>query len=277
MSRRDNPVVALVGCGQMGGALARGWAEAIKLGGGLTLYVIEPNFDSALGEALEAAGAVLNPEAPQPVDVLVFAVKPNQFPAAAQAAQAFFGPETLVVSVMAGVTLHGLNRVLGSGRVIRAMPNTPGQIGQGVTAYVPGPGVNEDDRILAEQLLAPLGPVERMDAERQMDVVTAVSGSGPAYVFLLAEALAAAAELEGLPKDVADRLARQTVAGAGALMLQTGQTPSALRKAVTSPGGTTQAALDVLTGVDGLGPLVRRAIVAAAERSRQLGRDDQKG
>jgi pyrroline-5-carboxylate reductase len=110
-----------------------------------------------------------------------------------------------------------------------------------------------------------------------MDVVTAVSGSGPAYVFLLAEALAAAAELEGLPKDVADRLARQTVAGAGALMLQTGQTPSALRKAVTSPGGTTQAALDVLTGVDGLGPLVRRAIVAAAERSRQLGRDDQKG
>jgi pyrroline-5-carboxylate reductase len=257
----------------MGGALARGWAEAIKLGGGLTLHVLEPSFDPALGEALEAAGAVLNPEAPQPTDVLVFAVKPNQFTAAAQSAQPFLGPETLVVSVMAGVTLHGLGRVLNTTRLVRAMPNTPGQIGQGVTAYVAGAGVSEEDVLLADQLLAPLGPVERMDIERQMDVVTAVSGSGPAYVFLLAEALAAAAELEGLPKDVAERLARQTVAGAGALMLQTGQTPGALRKAVTSPGGTTQAALDVLTGMDGLGPLVRRAIIAAAERSRTLGRD----
>jgi pyrroline-5-carboxylate reductase len=259
----------------MGGALARGWAEAVRLGGGLTLFVQEPHFDAALAAALDAAGAELNPAAPSPVDVVVFAVKPNQFASAAISAKPFFGPDTLTISVMAGVTLHGLSRVLGSARVIRAMPNTAGQIGQGVTAFVAGSGCLPQDRVLAEQLLSPLGPVERLETERLMDIVTAVSGSGPAYVFLLAEALAAAAELEGLPKDVAERLACQTVAGAGALMLQTGHSPTVLRKQVTSPNGTTQAALDVLMGADGLGPLVRRAVVAAAERSRELGRESQ--
>ncbi len=271
----ENPVVALIGAGQMGGALARGWAQAVRLGGGLTLVVQEPNFDPALAAALEAAGAELNPPQPGAADVVVFAVKPNQFLAAVANAKAHMGPATLVVSVMAGITVMNLSRALQTERVVRAMPNTPGQIGKGVTAYVAGAGCSGEDRMLAEQLLSPLGPVERLDAERLMDVVTAVSGSGPAYVFLMAEALAAAAELEGLPRDVAERLACQTVAGAGALMLETGQPPSQLRKAVTSPNGTTAAALDVLMGVEGLGPLVRRAIIAAAERSRQLGRESE--
>jgi pyrroline-5-carboxylate reductase len=256
----------------MGGALARGWAQAVRLGGGLTLFVQEPHFDPALAEALDSAGAILNPPAASAADVVVFAVKPQDFAGAAESAKGFLGPETLAISVMAGLTLSALGRTLGSQRVIRAMPNTPGQIGEGITAYVAGPGCSDQDRRLAEQLLAPLGQVEPLQSERLMDVVTAVSGSGPAYVFLLAEALAAAAELEGLERAVAERLARQTVAGAGALMLESGKSPSVLRKQVTSPGGTTQAALDVLQGLDGLGPLVRRAVQAAAQRSRDLGR-----
>ena len=168
--------------------------------------------------------------------------------------------------------METLSRELGAQRVIRSVPNTPARIGRGVTAYVASPACTAEDRALIEQLLAPLGSVEPMAAERLMDVVTAVSGSGPAYVFLLAEVLAAAAEQEGLDKETAMRLASATVAGAGALMLETGDTPSVLRKQVTSPGGTTEAALDILGAGDGLGPLLRRAVSAAAQRSRDLGK-----
>jgi pyrroline-5-carboxylate reductase len=269
----EQPAVALVGAGQMGGALVRGWLAAIRRGGGLTLSVLEPNFDPALERELVAAGAVLNPDSGEAVDVIVLAVKPQTFADVARAAKKLIGPKTLILSVMAGVTITSIVRALETDRVIRAMPNTPGQIGQGVTAYVAAPACAPADRQLAEQLLEPLGAVEPIPSERLMDVVTAVSGSGPAYVFLLAEVLAAAAEAEGLDRETAARLARQTVAGAGALMLQTGESAANLRKQVTSPGGTTQAALDVLQSADGLGPVVRRAVSAAAQRSRELGRD----
>jgi pyrroline-5-carboxylate reductase len=268
----EQPAVALVGAGQMGGALVRGWLAAIRRGGGLTLTVVEPHFDPALERELAAAGAVLNPQDGAAADVVVVAVKPQTFADAAPAARSFIGPHTLVLSVMAGVTVAALSRMLETDRVIRAMPNTPGQIGRGVTAYVAGAACTAQDRALAEQLLEPLGPVEAIPNERLMDVVTAVSGSGPAYVFLLAEVLAAAAEAEGLDREIAGRLARQTVAGAGALMLESGEAPSALRRQVTSPGGTTQAALDVLQAGDGLGPLMRRAVAAATQRSRELGK-----
>ncbi|MBI1186473.1 MAG: pyrroline-5-carboxylate reductase [Alphaproteobacteria bacterium] len=257
----------------MGGALVKGWAQAVRKGGGLTLSVIEPNFDAALERDLEAAGAVLNPPEPGIADVIVLAIKPQSLRDAAEAVRDFIGPETLVLSIMAGVSIASLTRVLGAERVVRAMPNTPGRIGRGVTAYVASAACNESDRALAEQLLAPLGAVEPLPAERLMDVVTAVSGSGPAYVFLLAEVLAAAAESEGLDRETAARLAAQTVAGAGALMQETGDTPSTLRKQVTSPGGTTQAALDVLQASDGLAPILRRAVVAAVQRARQLGKE----
>jgi pyrroline-5-carboxylate reductase len=256
----------------MGGALVRGWIEAVRKGGGLTLTVVEPHFDSELERALDAVGAVINPPDAGPVDVLVLAVKPQVFASVAPEAKRFVGPETRILSVMAGVPIEALSRELGATRVIRAMPNTPARIGRGVTAYVAAPACTAEDRALVEQLLEPLGTVEPIGAERLMDVVTAVSGSGPAYVFLLAEVLAAAAEQEGLDKDTAMRLASRTVAGAGALMLETGDTPSTLRKQVTSPGGTTEAALDVLGAGDGLGPLLRRAVSAAAQRSRDLGK-----
>jgi pyrroline-5-carboxylate reductase len=256
----------------MGGALIRGWIEAVRRGGGLTLTVIEPNFDPNLREALEAVGAVLNPPEPGPADIVVLAIKPQSFAAAAPDMRRFVGPSTLVLSVMAGVTLSAISREMGADRAIRAMPNTPGRIGQGVTAYVASSACSAEDRQLVEQVLQPLGAVEPLASERLMDVVTAVSGSGPAYVFLLAEVLAAAAEQEGLDKDVAMRLASRTVAGAGALMLQTGESPATLRKQVTSPGGTTEAALDVLGAADGMPALLRRAVSAAAQRSRDLGK-----
>jgi pyrroline-5-carboxylate reductase len=268
----DSPSVALIGAGAMGGALVRGWIEAVRRGGGLTLSVVEPNFDPELEQALDAVGAVINPPNPGPVDVLVLAVKPQSFAQTVADVRKFVGPETRVLSVMAGVTIEKLARELGSQRVIRAMPNSPARIGKGVTAYVASPGCTAEDRQLIEQLLEPLGSVEPIAAERLMDVVTAVSGSGPAYVFLLAEVLAAAAEQEGLDKDTAMRLARGTVAGAGALMLETNEPPGQLRKQVTSPGGTTEAALDVLGAADGLGSLLRRAVAKAAQRSRDLGK-----
>jgi pyrroline-5-carboxylate reductase len=271
----EEPRVALIGAGQMGGTLARGWVEAVRRGGGLTLTVVEPKFDPAIEHALEAAGAVLNPPDAGPADVVVLAVKPQIFLEAAAHARSFVGPDTLVLSIMAGVTMSTLGRVMGAQRVIRAMPNTPGRIGRGVTAYVANSGCGPMERALAEQLLAPLGSVEPLADERLMDAVTAVSGSGPAYVFLLAEVLAAVAEKEGLDREAAARLATQTVAGAGALMLETGETPASLRKQVTSPGGTTEAALDVLQSDDGIAPVVRRAVAAAAQRSRELGREGE--
>lgn len=256
----------------MGGALVRGWIEAVRKGGGLTLTVVEPNFDPELERELEAVGAVLNPPDIGPVDVLVLAVKPQTFPSTVESVRKFVGENTRVMSIMAGVTIDTLSRDLAAQRVIRCVPNTPARIGRGVTAYVASPACTDEDRRLIEQLLEPLGTVEPIAAERLMDVVTAVSGSGPAYVFLLAEVLAAAAEQEGLDRDTAMRLASRTVAGAGALMLETDDSPSTLRKQVSSPGGTTEAALDVLSTGDGLGPLLRRAVSAAAARSRELGR-----
>jgi pyrroline-5-carboxylate reductase len=273
----EQPAVALVGAGQMGAAMVRGWLKAIRQGGGLTLTVLEPQFDPVLERELDAAGAVLNPPEPGHKDIVVLAVKPQAIAHAAPAARAFVGPDTLVLSIMAGVTIPALTRQFGVERVIRAMPNTPGQIGHGVTAYVASAACRACDIALAEQLLSPLGQVERIVAERLMDVVTAVSGSGPAYVFFLAEALAAAAEGEGLDKETAARLARQTVAGAGALMLESGLSAGELRKQVTSPGGTTEAALDVLQSAAGLAPVLRRAVQAAATRSRELGKGAEGG
>jgi pyrroline-5-carboxylate reductase len=256
----------------MGGALVRGWIEAVRKGGGLTLTVVEPSFDPDLERDLDAVGAILNPPTPGPVDIVVLAVKPQVFAGVVENARKFVGPDTRVMSIMAGIPIETIQRELGVQRVIRCMPNMPARIGQGVTAYVCAAECAAEDRQLVEQLLAPLGAVEPIAAERLMDVVTAVSGSGPAYVFLLAEVLAAAAEQEGLDKDTAMRLASRTVAGAGALMLETGLSPGDLRKQVSSPGGTTEAALDVLGGNAGLAPLLRAAVAAAAQRSRDLGR-----
>jgi pyrroline-5-carboxylate reductase len=176
------------------------------------------------------------------------------------------------VSIAAGTTLAAIRAGLGAGAaVVRAMPNTPAQIRQGVTVACAGAGVSPEQRALADRLLAAVGEVAWVDDEALLDAVTAVSGSGPAYVFLLAECLAEAAVAAGLPAGLAERLARRTVAGAGALLAHGSDSAALLRQKVTSPGGTTAAALAILDGANGLRPLLARAVAAAAVRARELG------
>lgn len=264
--------VALIGGGRMGSAMLKGWAER-HLDLDLTLFEPIPSADVA--ELVGSKGWRLNvdPVSLGVVDAVIIGVKPQSFAIAIeQTIRSISGPQTLIVSIMAGLSTAKISDALSATRIIRAMPNTPGQIGQGITAYFLGTDVTAADEAFAVSLLEPLGSVEKLSTEKQMDAVTAVSGSGPAYVFLMAEALAAAGEAEGLDRGLSERLAWQTVVGSAALMAQSGQTPQDLRRAVTSPEGTTAAALDVLTSGGGLVKLMRRAVEAAAQRSRQLGK-----
>jgi pyrroline-5-carboxylate reductase len=263
--------LGLAGAGRMGTALLDGWANARGHGFARAVSVFEPQPGPAAQAAIKTLGAQLNPAPNGVLDALVLAVKPQIFAEAAPALKPLVGPGTLVVSIMAGVTSAALKQKLGAARVVRAMPNTPGAIGKGITGYAAS-DLSAEDRAEAEALLAPLGAVERVPNESDIDAVTAVSGSGPAYVFFLVEALAAAGEAEGLDKATALKLARQTVAGAGALLDASDEPADALRRAVTSPGGTTAAALDVLMAEGGLAALMRRAVRAAAARSRELGK-----
>jgi len=265
----------LVGAGRMGSAMARGWLKDLAAAGLGKLVVVEPQPDPDIVKAADDGSIALNPN-PAPADIVVLAVKPQGFAAAAPELKAWAGPQTLVVSIMAGVTIERISVALGSRKVARAMPNTPSAIGAGVSGYALSPACGEAENQATARLLAPLGLAIGPLAESQMDAVTAVSGSGPAYVFLLAEALAAAGRAAGLDGPVADALARQTVVGAGALLGQSAEAPGDLRKAVTSPGGTTAAALDVLMGTGALPDLMRKAVEAAAKRGAELSREDEK-
>jgi pyrroline-5-carboxylate reductase len=264
--------IALVGGGRMGSAMLKGWADR-KIDIDLTLF--EPVPSPELAELVGSHGWRLNPDPLilGAVDAVIVGVKPQSFATACdQTIRLITAPFTLVVSIMAGISVQKIIEATHATRIIRAMPNTPGQIGKGITAYFLGQTVCDEDEAFAIKLLEPLGHVEKLSTEKQMDAVTAVSGSGPAYVFLLAEALAAAGEAEGLERTLAERLAWQTVIGSAALMEQSGQSPLELRRAVTSPEGTTAAALDVLTAGGGLVKMMRHAVEAAARRSRQLGK-----
>lgn len=261
--------LVLLGCGKMGGALLEGW-----LNGGLppgAVTVLEPRPAPAL-EARATEGLRLNLDLPPAPAVAVLAVKPQMMGTALPRLAALGGGGTLFVSIAAGTTLDALGAVLGAGTpIVRAMPNTPAAIGRGITALIGNDAATESDIALAETLLAAVGDTVRIDDEAELDAITALSGSGPAYVFLLIEAMAAAGEAEGLPAELALRLARATVTGAGALADAAIQTaPSQLRVDVTSPGGTTAAALEVLMAKDGLEDLLRRAVAAGARRSREL-------
>jgi pyrroline-5-carboxylate reductase len=258
--------IALAGAGKMGGAMLTGW-----LAGGLDpkrVVVIEPAPAPEIG-ALAAKGIRLNPKDVSSVDTLVIAVKPQSFREAGPALKALVAPSTLVVSIMAGTTMAVLQQVCG-GAVVRAMPNTPAAIGRGITVAVPAKNVSPAQRATADALLRATGSVEWVQDEALMDAVTAVSGSGPAYIFLLAEELARAGVAAGLPEALATRLARETVAGSGELLHRSDLAASTLRQNVTSPGGTTAAALEVLMGKDGLSQLMIRAIAAATARSKEL-------
>ena len=204
-------------------------------------------------------------------DAVVFAVKPQIIADVVPGYRRFVRPQTLFVSIAAGTTIAGLARHLGAdAAIVRCMPNTPAAIGRAITVACPNPLVSETQRRLSDALLAAIGESAWVEDEALMDAVTAVSGSGPAYVFLLIEALAAAGARVGLPADLALRLARETVAGAGELARQSPEAPARLRENVTSPGGTTRAALDILMAEHGLPELLDRAVAAAAARSREL-------
>jgi pyrroline-5-carboxylate reductase len=261
--------VALVGAGKMGGAMLEGW---IKLGlDPARIAVIEPQPSPSI-VALASRGLRLNPDlGTLRPDAAVLAVKPQAAPDAMAGLAALMTPETVVISIMAGRTIAFLQAALPPGSaIIRAMPNTPAAIGRGITVAMANAFVTAEQRHLADALLIATGAVEWIDDETLMDAVTAVSGSGPAYVFLLAESLARAGQKAGLPAALAARLARATVAGAGELMHRSALEPAALRENVTSPGGTTAAALAVLMADDGLDPVLERAVAAATRRSRQL-------
>ena len=258
--------LVLVGCGRMGGALLQGW-----LARGLApkaVHVIDPNLPSWVAER----GVSVEGRGPADPGVVVLAVKP-QMMGSVLPGLAGGGAERLVLSVAAGVTLAAYGRAFPGAAVVRAMPNTPAAIGQGITAIVGNAHAGPAAMDMAESLMAAVGRVVRLRDESQMDAVTAVSGSGPAYVFHLIETLAAAGAAEGLPPGLALDLARATVAGAGALAMQEDEDPAKLREAVTSPNGTTAAGLAHLMDPDtGLGPLMRRTVAAAAARGRELGR-----
>jgi pyrroline-5-carboxylate reductase len=261
--------LALVGAGKMGGAMLEGW---IGLGvDPARIVVIEPQPAAAIA-ALSARGLRINPDAASIcADAVVIAVKPQIAPQIMPDVAVLASPSTVVVSIMAGRTIRFLADALPrDAAVIRAMPNTPASIGRGITVAVPNSRVTLAQRQLADALLAATGAVEWIGDEALMDAVTAVSGSGPAYVFLLAESLARAGEKVGLPAELAARLARATVAGSGELLHRSPFDAAILRHNVTSPGGTTAAALDVLMAPDGLDPLMERAIAAATGRGREL-------
>lgn len=260
--------VLLVGGGNMGGAMARGWIER---GTAQAIHVADPRLGDALRPMAEDGRLMHSETVPDGrFDIVVLAVKPQVMEAALPSVRATVSPETTFISVAAGTTTETIRRHLGEVAVVRAMPNTPSLIGRGITGCFAGEGVPQRSRDVASALLSACGPVVWVDREADIDAVTGVSGSGPAYVFLLAETLAAAGEAAGLSPDLAMTLARHTVAGAGELMIRSEEAPAVLRRNVTSPNGTTQAALDVLMAEDGLSPLMRRAVEAARRRGAEL-------
>lgn len=263
--------LVLLGCGKMGSAMLAGW---LKQGlGPSAVWVIDPK-PSDWVQALARDGLHLNSGLPQAPAIVLIAVKPQMMTEALPALKAFGGGGTLLLSVAAGTTIAQYEAVFGAATpVVRAMPNTPAAIGRGITAITGNARTTEADLALAETLLSAVGQTVRLKGEHQMDAVTAVSGSGPAYVFHLIETLAAAGVAEGLPEDMAMTLAKATVAGAGALAMESAEDPAQLRVNVTSPGGTTAAALGVLMDESaGFAPLLRRAVKAAADRGRELGK-----
>lgn len=272
MSRIAGPLL-LVGCGKMGTALLRGWIDHGL--GKDDVIVVEP-----AAEAQQSIGAALGVEVVAEADEIgpdfrcraaVFAVKPQMMAGVLPVYAKRMTGETLVISVAAGTSIERFEDAFGDETpIVRAMPNTPAAIGQGVTALFANPHVSETQRGLAQALMAAVGTVHWIDDEALMHPITAMSGGGPAYVFLLIETLAQAGIASGLPEDLAWPMARTTVIGSGALAAASDEPAAILRRNVTSPGGTTEAALRVLMADDGVQPLFDRAMAAATERSKDL-------
>ena len=257
--------LVMLGCGKMGSAMLEGWLKN-GLDAGM-VHVIDPN----PSDWLQGTGVQINGDLPENPGVLMIAVKPQMMEEALPRVASFGGGDTLILSVAAGTPIRVYEQAFGPGtKVIRSMPNTPAAVGKGITAIVGNSQTGPEDLDLAETLLSAIGQVVRLNTENQIDAVTGVSGSGPAYIFYMIDTLAAAGRAEGLPADLAMKLAKATVAGAGVLAENSDETPEQLRLNVTSPNGTTQAGLEVLMGENGLAPLIRRTVAAASARSREL-------
>jgi len=258
--------LVLLGCGKMGGAMLRGWLD-----GGLdaaSVYVVDPH----PAEWLSAAGVNVNGALPPDPAIVLIAVKPQMMAEALPTLRGHGNGTTLFVSVAAGTTIATCEEMLGDATpVVRAMPNTPAAVGRGITAMIGNAHATPAHLDAAGALLGAVGQVVRLESEGQMDAVTGLSGSGPAYVFHMIECMARAGEAQGLAPALAMQLAQATVAGAGALAEAADETPAQLRKNVTSPNGTTQAGLEVLMDeTTGLPRLMARTVAAAADRSREL-------
>src|SRR4051812_1876212 len=261
----------LVGAGKMGAAMLQGWLSAGLDPAGVA--VIEPSPSPELTALAASSGFRLNPERgeTQPPEILVLGIKPQMLDQVGPGVAPLAGPNTLVISILAGKTVAGIAAAMpGTQAVVRAIPNLPASIGRGATGAYASPETSARQRAMAAALLAANGRVEWVASEDLIDAVTAVSGSGPAYVFHLVECLAQAGVAAGLEAEVAQRLAQATIEGAGELLRTSGLDPAMLRRNVTSPGGTTAAALDVLMAEDGLRPLMRRAVEAAKRRAAEL-------
>lgn len=267
LERISREGMVLLGCGKMGSALLAGWLAAGVPAS--SIWVLEPNPT----DWLRATGVHLNTGVPPKPAVALLAVKPQMMGEALPALQALGNGTTLIMSIAAGTGIATFEAVFGATTpIIRTMPNTPAMVGRGITGLCANAHASDADMALALALMSEVGEVVVLEGEHQIDAVTAVSGSGPAYVFHLIEAMAAAGVAQGLPPDIAMRLARATVCGAGELAYRASETAAQLRANVTSPGGTTAAALAVLMDDQtGFPPLLRRAIRAAADRGRELG------
>ncbi|MAT33667.1 MAG: pyrroline-5-carboxylate reductase [Ponticaulis sp.] len=262
--------IALLGCGRMGTAMAEGWLRADPKP---DISVFAPRPTPRVAEWTDAGAIRLNPEH-APADILVLAVKPQVFGEIINEARRLCDGQTLVVSVMAGWSIQRMAEVMGTHRIVRALPSTPGSVGKGVTLLSCDQSISEDEIALVRDLLAPLGWVEGPVSEQELQVAMTISGSGPAYVFHLVEALAAAGVSHGLAPEFAMRLARRGVIGAGALLDGSDEPASALREAVTSPKGVTAAALEVLMDENAFTSLLREAIGQAVARDKELARGD---
>ncbi|MEZ2130563.1 MULTISPECIES: pyrroline-5-carboxylate reductase [unclassified Sinorhizobium] len=263
-------LIVLVGAGNMGGAMLAGWLRSGVPAS--SVIVADPAPSPAMQSLIADAGATHVTAVPADLvaSVLFLAVKPQVMGAVLPDLKSAIGPQTVVVSIAAGKTLSFLEEHLGQAAMVRAMPNTPAMVGRGITGAFANSRVSSDQREKVSALLRVSGPVEWVDAEADIDAVTALSGSGPAYVFYLVECMAEAGRKLGLPADLAMRLARETVAGAGELLHQSPDDASRLRQNVTSPGGTTAAALSVLMAEKGMQPLFDKAIAAARKRAEEL-------
>ncbi len=259
--------LVLLGCGKMGSAMLQGWLSRDLPAA--SVWVIDPQ----PSDWLKGTGVHINADdLPVAPGIVLIAVKPQMMGEALPTLKAMGNGTTLFISVAAGTPISAFEAALGSeSPIIRAMPNTPAAVGRGITAILGNVHASSAQLDLAEMLLTAVGQVVRLENEDQMDAVTGVSGSGPAYVFHMIECMAKAGEAEGLSPELSMQLAQATVAGAGALAEEADETPSELRVNVTSPNGTTQAGLEVLMDAEkGLPDLIRRTVGAAANRSREL-------